>query len=88
MDQKSTPASNVNASHRASKERKKVCVHVEIPRNPVMQVSTKGRLISKWFFWCLQFSPKNEQKQVNLRFHSSKVEFVPSFFGGKVCLKT
>ena len=38
-------------------------------------------------FWCLQFLPKNEQKQVDLRFHSSKVEFVCSFFGGNVCLK-
>ena len=38
-------------------------------------------------FWCLQFSPKKEQKQVNLRFHSSKVEFVRSFFGGNVYLK-
>ena len=33
-------------------------------------------------FWCLQFPPKNERKQVNLRYHSSKVEFVCSFFGG------
>ena len=38
-------------------------------------------------FWCLQFPPKNERKQVNLRFHSSKVEFVRSFFGGNVYLK-
>ena len=32
--------------------------------------------------WCLQFPPKNEQKRVNLRYHSSKVEFVCPFFGG------
>ena len=38
-------------------------------------------------FWCLQFPPKNERKQVDLRFHSSKVEFVCSFFGGNVYLK-
>ena len=38
-------------------------------------------------FWCLQFPPKNEQKQVDLRFHSSKVEFVHSFFGGNIYLK-
>ena len=38
-------------------------------------------------FWCLQFPPKNERKQVDLRFHSSKVEFVFSFFGGNVGLK-
>ena len=38
-------------------------------------------------FWCLQFPPKNERKQVDLRFHSSKVEFVLSFFGGNVYLK-
>ena len=25
----------------------------------------------KMSFWCLQFPPKNEQKQVNLRFHST-----------------
>jgi hypothetical protein len=29
-------------------------------------------------FWCLQFLPKNEQK---LRYHSSKNEFIRSFFG-------
>ena len=39
------------------------------------------------YFWCLQFPPKNEQKQVNLRFHSSKVEFFRSFFVGNVGLK-
>ena len=32
------------------------------------------------FFWCLWFLQKSEQKQVNLRYHSSKVEFVCSFF--------
>ena len=34
-------------------------------------------------FRCLQFSPKYERKQVDLRFHSSKVEFVRSFFWRK-----
>ena len=34
--------------------------------------------------WCLQFPPKNKRKQVNLRFHSSKVEFV---FWRKIGLK-
>ena len=38
-------------------------------------------------FWFLQFLPKNERKQVDLRYHSSKVEFVCSFFGGNVILK-
>ena len=38
-------------------------------------VFNKGQIISK----CLQFPPKNEQKQVDLRFHSSKVQFVHSF---------
>ena len=33
-------------------------------------------------FWCLRFPPKNEQKQVNLRYHSSKVEFLRLCFGG------
>ena len=27
-------------------------------------------------FWCLQFPPKNERKQVDLRYHSSEVEFI------------
>ena len=27
---------------------------------------TKGQIISKWFFWCLLFTPKNERKQVDL----------------------
>ena len=36
----------------------------------------RGQLISK----CLQFPTKNELKQVKLRFHCSKVEFVRSFF--------
>ena len=35
-------------------------------------------------FWCLQFLPKNERKQVDL---SSKVEFFCSFFGRNVGLK-
>ena len=38
-------------------------------------------------FWCLQFPPKNEGNQVHLRLHSSKEEFVCSFFGGNVGLK-
>ena len=37
-------------------------------------------------FWCLQFPPKNQWKQVDLKFHSSKVEFDSSFFGGNVDL--
>ena len=31
-------------------------------------------------FWCLQFLQKNERKQVDLRYHCSKVEFICSFF--------
>ena len=38
-------------------------------------------------FWCLQFLPKNERKHVDLRFHSSKVEFICSFFGRNIGLK-
>ena len=34
------------------------------------------------FFWCLRFPPKNERIQVDLRYHSSKVEFLRSYFGG------
>ena len=33
-------------------------------------------------FWCLRFPTKNEQKQVNLRYHSSKVEILRMFFWG------
>ena len=32
-------------------------------------------------FKCLQFLPKNEQNQVDLMDHSSKVEYICSFFG-------
>ena len=32
-------------------------------------------------FWCLQFLPKNKWKQVNLRYHRSKVKFICSCFG-------
>ena len=42
----------------------------------------KGQLISEWFFGGRQFPPKNEQKQIDLRYHGSKVEFVRLFFGG------
>ena len=38
-------------------------------------------------FWCLQFPPKREQKQVDLRFHSSKLEFLGLLFGEDVGLK-
>ena len=34
---------------------------------------TKGRIISKWFFECLRFPPRNEQKQVELRYHLVKL---------------
>ena len=30
-------------------------------------------------FWCFQFFPKNERKQVDLRYLNSKVEFLLSF---------
>ena len=34
-------------------------------------------------YWCLRLPPReNEREQVNLRYHSSKVEFLPPFFGG------
>ena len=36
----------------------------------------------KMGFWGRRFPPKNERKQINLKYHSSKVEFVRSFFGG------
>ena len=33
-------------------------------------------------FWYPQIPPKNERKEANLRFHSSIVEFIGSFFVG------
>ena len=45
--------------------------------------TSKGKIISKWFFGVFKFPPKNEQKQVDLRYHSSKVEFLRSFFWRK-----
>ena len=42
-------------------------------------------------FWCLHFPSKNERKQVDLRYHSSKIELVHLFFGGiedtKICFR-
>ena len=47
--------------------------------------SDKGQLISKWFFGVIDFLQKtNERKQVDLRYHSSKVKFVLSFFWRKL----
>ena len=43
--------------------------------------SAKGQLISKCLFGVFNFFQRNKQKQVNLRFHSSKIELVCSFFG-------
>ena len=51
---------------------------------PQSKRTSKGQLMS---FGCLHFLPKNERKQVNLWIHSSKVEFIRSFFGGNVGLK-
>ena len=47
----------------------------------------KGQIFSKYLFDVFNFLQKNERKQVDLRFHGSKVEFVCSFFGGNVYLK-
>ena len=38
-------------------------------------------------FWFHQFPPKNEQKQINLRYRSIKVELVRLFFGRIVGFK-
>ena len=46
----------------------------------------KGQLISKCL-WCLQFLPKHERKQVDLRYHSSWVELFRSSFGRIECRK-
>ena len=32
-------------------------------------------------FWCLRFPPKNEQKQVDLRYHSTGTPPLTRFFG-------
>ena len=50
-------------------------------------VQYKGQLISKCLFGVFNFFQKNERKQVNLRYHSTKVEFICSFFGRIVVLK-
>ena len=47
-----------------------------------VSVSIKVQLIFQMSFRCHQFPPKNIQKQVNLRYYNSKVEFICSFFGG------
>ena len=39
-------------------------------------------------FWCHQFLQENEGKQVDLRFHSSKVELVRSLIGRNDGLKS
>ena len=41
----------------------------------------KGQVISKCFFGVFNFFQKNKQKQVDLRYHSYKVEFFRSFLG-------
>ena len=41
----------------------------------------KGQLISKCLFLVSSILPKNDRKQFDLRYNSSKVEFFHSFFG-------
>ena len=43
-------------------------------------LSPKGQLISKCLFGVFD-SPKNEQKQLDLRYHGSKVDFFRPFLG-------
>ena len=45
----------------------------------LLNIQYKRSFNFKMSFWCLQFSQKNEQKQ--LRYHSSKVKFFHSIFG-------
>ena len=47
---------------------------------PWLNIGTKGSDNFEMSFWCLQFPPKNKQKQVDLRYHSSKVEFICLFW--------
>ena len=42
-------------------------------------LTVKGQLISECLFGVFNFLPKNELKQVNLRYHSSKFEYSRSF---------
>ena len=48
---------------------------------------SKDQLISKCFFGVVKYLKKTELKQVNLRCHSSKVEFIRLFFWRNVSLK-
>ena len=57
------------------------------PAGTALKNVAKGQLISKCLFGVFNFFQKNEQKQVDLRFHSSKVEFLFSFFGRNAGLK-
>ena len=43
--------------------------------------SAKGQINFKVSFWCHQFLPKTERKQVDLRYHSSKSNFFVRFLG-------
>ena len=47
----------------------------------IILVRIKGQLILKCLFRCLQILPKNKGKQLDLKYHSSEVEFFCSFFG-------
>ena len=48
---------------------------------------TKGQLILKCLFGVFNFFQKKERKQVDLLYHSSRVEFVRYFFGRNIDLK-
>ena len=51
-----------------------------IPKSNCKPLNVKGQLISKCLFGVFN-SLKNERKQFDLRYHSSKVEFFGSFLG-------
>ena len=53
----------------------------------IVSLIRKGQLISKCIFGVFDFLQKTKKKQVDLRFHSSKVEFFHSCFGGNVGLQ-
>ena len=44
----------------------------------INQIGFKGQLISKWFFEVVDFLQKTNENNL----HSSKNEFIRSFFGG------
>ena len=71
------------------KESSKNDICILIRHSPKFYVITSSLNISKFWkeFLVASILPKDEQKQVDLRYHSGKVKFVCSFFGRIISLK-